>query len=51
MILQPWEMSYSEALFFDSLNLLHGCYVNNSPATRVSMDFIVRRNPRLLIAG
>ena len=27
-------------------NLLHGCYVNNSRDTRVSMDFIVRRIPR-----
>jgi hypothetical protein len=44
--LRPWEMSYGEALFFDSLNLLHGCRFNDSPNTRVSMDFIVRRNPR-----
>lgn len=44
---RPYDMIYGQALFFDSLNLLHGCRFNDSANTRVSMDFIVRRDPRL----
>jgi hypothetical protein len=45
--LKPYDMEYGQALFFDSLNLLHGCYFNDSKNTRVSMDFIVRPNPAI----
>ena len=43
--LKPYDMEYGQALFFDSLNLLHGCHVNDSGSTRVSLDFIVREDP------
>jgi hypothetical protein len=43
--LKPYDMEYGQALFFDSLNLLHGCHFNDSENTRVSMDFIVRKDP------
>lgn len=42
---RPYEMEYGSALLFDSLNLEHGCYFNDSGSTRVSMDFIIRLNP------
>jgi hypothetical protein len=47
--LRPYTMEYGQALFFDSLNLLHGARPNDSPDTRVSIDFIVRRDPTLLL--
>jgi hypothetical protein len=40
--LRPVELSYGEALLFDSLNLLHGSVRNDSGSTRVSADFRVR---------
>ena len=43
--LRPYDMEYGQALFFDSLNLLHGCRFNDSPGTRVSTDIVVRRDP------
>lgn len=43
--MKPYNMNYGQALFFDSLNLLHGCHVNDSNDTRVSIDFIVRPPP------
>jgi len=43
--LKPYNMRYGQALFFDSLNLLHGCYFNDTDGTRVSIDFIVRPDP------
>jgi hypothetical protein len=49
--LKPCEMAYGQALFFDSLNLLHGCRFNDSGNTRVSMDFIVRKDPVLGYSG
>jgi hypothetical protein len=45
--LRPFDMKYGQALFFDSLNLLHGCHFNDSADTRVSIDFIVRRDPTI----
>jgi hypothetical protein len=45
---RPYEMEYGQALFFDSLNLLHGCRFNDSGDTRVSIDFIVRKDPTLV---
>lgn len=42
---RPWDMEYGQALFFDSLNLLHGCRFNDSGRTRVSMDFVIRPDP------
>ena len=45
--LKAYEMEYGEALYFDSLNLLHGCHFNDSAYTRVSIDFIVRPDPKL----
>ena len=45
--LKAYDMNYGEALFFDSLNLLHGCHFNDSANTRLSMDFIVRPDPKL----
>lgn len=45
--LKPCNMAYGQAMFFDSLNLLHGCHVNDSGSTRVSMDFIVRPDPKI----
>jgi hypothetical protein len=43
--MRSYDMEYGQALFFDSLNLLHGCHFNDSPDTRVSIDFIIRRDP------
>ncbi|ADB39709.1 hypothetical protein [Spirosoma linguale] len=45
---RPYEMKYGEALLFDSLNLEHGCFFNDSGSCRVSMDFIIRKNPMLV---
>ena len=45
--MRPYDMRYGQAMFFDSLNLLHGCQVNDSDDTRVSIDFIVRPVPAL----
>lgn len=42
---RPYEIEYGEALLFDSLNLEHGCYFNDSGSSRVSVDFIIRLNP------
>jgi hypothetical protein len=46
---RPYEMEYGKALLFDSLNLEHGCYFNDSGLCRVSMDFIIRLNPEVPI--
>ncbi len=43
--LRPYSVHLGQALLFDSLNLLHGCRYNDSGRSRVSMDFIVRRDP------
>jgi len=45
--LAPVNLDYGEALFFDSLNLLHGCYANQTGLTRVSVDFLLREDPVL----
>lgn len=45
--LRSYDMRYGQALFFDSLNLMHGCRFNDSSDTRVSIDFIVRPDPTL----
>ena len=45
--MKPYDMVYGQAMFFDSLNLLHGCHVNDSDGTRVSIDFIVRPDPKI----
>lgn len=45
--LAPVNLEYGEALFFDSLNLLHGCHANRGGLTRVSADFLLREDPVL----
>lgn len=49
--LRPYDMQYGQALFFDSLNLLHGCRFNDSENTRVSIDFIIRKDPILYLGS
>lgn len=44
----PVALDYGQALFFDSLNLEHGCVFNDSGRSRVSMDFMIRPNPALV---
>lgn len=48
--MKPYDMRYGQALFFDSLNLMHGCHFNDSNDTRVSMDFMIRPDPELACA-
>ncbi|BAQ68054.1 hypothetical protein NHU_00887 [Rhodovulum sulfidophilum] len=49
--LAPIALQHGQAMLFDSLNLLHGCFFNDSGQSRVSMDFIVRRDPALIAGG